>query len=81
MSARLLAPEAASTAIQDRHSESGTVDNVANGRFRAPAREIMERPSVAFEVGFDGVLDAGKRSGMRRTHGGEAAHRRKNGER
>jgi hypothetical protein len=66
-SARLLFREATATAPQERHSELGTIDDVANGLSRSPAAsEIVDRPCAALQVGVDGAFHARKRSGLRR---------------
>jgi hypothetical protein len=81
-SARLLFPEAAATALQDRHSELCAAHDVANGSSRTfTASDIVERPAVAFEVGVDGSFDPGQRSGLRRVGSGDAAHCRDTSER
>jgi hypothetical protein len=74
--------EATATAPQERHSELGATDDVANGLSRSEAAsEIVDRPCVALEVGVDGVSHARKRSGVRRAGADDAARCRGSDER
>jgi hypothetical protein len=74
--------ETTATALQERHSELGAIDDVASGRSRSiAASEIVDSPCVALEVGADGAFQARKRSGVRRAGADDAASCRGNGER